>query len=89
MATTASEIHNKVKEYLAPGSYQVTEIDYIPDIDDRNIAFGSKGVKLKASVLYLDIRASMESVRLTNFQANKPPRNCSARLLLKKNKLLI
>lgn len=63
MTTTATEIHNKVKEYLAPGSYQVTEIDYIPDIDDRNIAFGSKGVKLKASVLYLDMRGSTDVIK--------------------------
>jgi adenylate cyclase len=60
---TAIEIHNKVKEYLAPGAYEITEIDYIPEIDDRNIAFGNKGVKLTASVLYLDMRGSTDVIK--------------------------
>lgn len=60
---TATEIHNKVKEYLVPGQYEITEIDYIPNIDDSRIAFGSKGVKLKASVLYLDMRGSTDVIK--------------------------
>ncbi len=60
---TASEMHNKVKEYLAPGAYTITEIDYIPNIDDPNITFGNKGVKLTASVLYLDMRGSTDVIR--------------------------
>ena len=60
---SATQIHDKVQEYLEPGSYEITEIDYIPEIDDINITFGNKGVKLFSSVLYLDMRDSTDVIQ--------------------------
>jgi len=55
---TATQITEKVEEYLAPGSYEIEEVDYIPQIDDPGVTFGNKGLKVYASVLYIDMRGS-------------------------------
>lgn len=62
MASTA-DIYAKVKEYLAPDPYDIRKIDYIPDIKDTNITYGNKGVKIDATVLYLDMRNSTEVIK--------------------------
>ncbi|HMN14197.1 MAG TPA: adenylate/guanylate cyclase domain-containing protein [Bellilinea sp.] len=60
---TAYEIRKKAEEYLEPGSYETTVLDYIPDVTDNNVTFGNKGVKLHASVLYLDMRGSTDVIK--------------------------
>lgn len=51
------DITQQVDEYLS-GNYDIEEVDYIPEIGD--ITFGNRGLKIDATVLYIDIRRSTE-----------------------------
>jgi len=52
------DIKSKVKEYLSPGRYTTTNIDYIPDKTDPSITFGNKGSILSGTALHIDLRNS-------------------------------
>lgn len=50
-------IDTKVKEII-DDSFEVTDITDVPNIDDSRITFGNKGLKFKATTLYIDMRGS-------------------------------
>ncbi|WP_076924011.1 adenylate/guanylate cyclase domain-containing protein [Pseudoalteromonas sp. EB27] len=52
-----SGIDNKVTEII-DDTFEVTEVTYIPDINDKKLTFGNKGLRLTATVLYIDMRGS-------------------------------
>ncbi len=51
------DITQQVDEYLS-GDYDIDEIDYIPEVGD--VTFGNQGLKIKATILYIDNRRSTE-----------------------------
>ena len=52
-----SGIDSKVAEII-DGAFETSNITYVPDINDTNLTFGNKGLKLTATVLYIDMRGS-------------------------------
>lgn len=50
-------IVSKVKEII-DGSFEVTDITDVPDIDDTRLTFGNKGLRFEATTLYIDMRGS-------------------------------
>lgn len=50
-------IDNKVAEIIDE-TFEVTDITYVPDINDIKLTFGNKGLKLTATTLYIDMRGS-------------------------------
>jgi len=52
-----SGIDSKVAEII-DDAFETSDITYVPDINDSNLTFGNKGLKLTATVLYIDMRGS-------------------------------
>ncbi len=50
-------IDKKVAEIIDE-AFDVTDIEYVPDIDDSSLTFSNKGLKLVATALYIDMRGS-------------------------------
>jgi len=50
-------IDTKVAEII-DDAFETSDITYIPDIKDTKLTFGNKGLKLTATVLYIDMRGS-------------------------------
>lgn len=50
-------IDKKVAEIIDE-AFDVTDIEYVPDIDDTSLTFSNKGLKLAATTLYIDMRGS-------------------------------
>ncbi|OEG73931.1 hypothetical protein BEL05_08465 [Shewanella colwelliana] len=50
-------IDTKVAEII-DNAFDVTDITYVPDINDSKLTFGNKGLKLTATTLYIDMRGS-------------------------------
>jgi len=50
-------IDSKVKEII-DYEFDVTDISYVPDIDDSQLTFGNKGLRFEATTLYIDMRGS-------------------------------
>jgi adenylate cyclase len=53
------DIINKVKAILNE-KFEVTEVSYVPRIDDSKLTFGNTGLKFTGSVLFIDMRGSTE-----------------------------
>ena len=52
-----SGIDSKVAGII-DNAFETSYITYVPDINDSNLTFGNKGLKLTATVLYIDMRGS-------------------------------
>lgn len=52
-----SGINSKVAEII-DGAFETSDITYVPDINDTSLTFGNKGLRLTATVLYIDMRGS-------------------------------
>lgn len=59
------DIKNKVKTIL-DDKFTVTDISYIPKIDDSKLTFGNTGLKFKGSVLFIDMRGSTKLLNSHN-----------------------
>ncbi|EGR0207715.1 adenylate/guanylate cyclase domain-containing protein [Vibrio vulnificus] len=59
------KIEKKVKSIIDDG-FDVTDIDYIPDIDDKNLTFGNKGLRFEAVTLFIDMRGSTKVLNQHN-----------------------
>lgn len=53
------DIKNKVKSIINE-TFEVTNITYVPKIDDKKLTFGNSGLKFEATVLYIDMRGSSD-----------------------------
>jgi adenylate cyclase len=53
------DIIYKVKTILDE-KFDVTDVTYVPRIDDSKLTFGNTGLKFEATVLYIDMRGSTE-----------------------------
>jgi adenylate cyclase len=62
-----TEITAKTKE-IVDTRFDVTEVNYVPDLENPQLTFGNKGMKFTATVLYIDMR---ESTSVLN-NHNKP-----------------
>lgn len=51
------EIRKKVREILDT-NFQVDDVSYVPNIDDKKLTFGNKGLQFDATVLFIDLRGS-------------------------------
>ena len=51
------DIQKKVKDII-DNDVAITEIEYIPKLDDPKLTFGNTGLKFKGTVLYIDMRGS-------------------------------
>lgn len=59
------DIKNKVKAILDE-KFEVTEVSYVPKIDDSKLTFGNTGLKFTGSSLYIDMRGSTEVLNKHN-----------------------
>jgi len=50
-------IESKIKEIIDE-NFDVTDINYVPDIDNSRLTFGNKGLRFYAATLYIDMRGS-------------------------------
>lgn len=50
-------ITKKIKEIMDT-NFTVEDVTYVPDIDDKKLTFGNKGLKMEATVLHIDMRGS-------------------------------
>ena len=55
--TLKSDIENKVAEII-DNNFEVTDISYIPKLDDPRLTFGNTGLKFTGSVVFIDMRGS-------------------------------
>ena len=53
------DIKNKVKSIIDE-KFTITDVSYIPKIDDTKLTFGNTGLRFKGSVLFIDMRGSTE-----------------------------
>lgn len=53
------DIKNKVKSILDE-KFTITDVSYIPKLDDSKLTFGNTGLRFKGSVLFIDMRGSTE-----------------------------
>lgn len=51
------EITNKVQT-IVDGSFDVTDIAYVPKLDDQKLTFGNTSLKFAATTLFIDMRGS-------------------------------
>lgn len=59
------DIKSKVKTILDQ-NFVVTDISYIPKIDDTKLTFGNTGLKFTGSVLFIDLRGSTKVLNSHN-----------------------
>lgn len=59
------DIYNKVKD-IVDTKFEVTDITYVPDINDSKLTFGNTGLQFEATVLYIDMRGSTEILNKHN-----------------------
>ncbi|MFS1862643.1 adenylate/guanylate cyclase domain-containing protein [Vibrio lentus] len=50
-------IDDKVKSII-DDEFEVTDIKYVPDIDNTSLTFGNKGLRFEATTLFIDMRGS-------------------------------
>ena len=53
------DIKNKVKSIL-DDKFTITDVKYIPKLDDSKLTFGNTGLRFKGSILFIDMRGSTE-----------------------------
>ena len=59
------EIRKKVRE-IVDTKFQVENVNYVPNIDDKKLTFGNKGVQFDATVLFIDLRGSTKLLNKHN-----------------------
>jgi len=59
------ELITKAKEIL-DNKFDFEEVAYVPDITDKKLTFGNKGLQFEATVLYIDMRGSTEILNKHN-----------------------
>jgi adenylate cyclase len=59
------DIKTKVKLIL-DGKFDVSDVDYIPRIDDSKLTFGNTGLKFTGTSLFIDIRGSTKVLNENN-----------------------
>ena len=59
------EIRKKVRE-IVDTKFQVENVTYVPNIDDKKLTFGNKGLQFDATVLFIDLRGSTKLLNKHN-----------------------
>ncbi|GAS84921.1 adenylate/guanylate cyclase domain-containing protein [Paenibacillus amylolyticus] len=59
------DIVNKVKEIMDT-NFEVTDISYVPDINDTKLTFGNTGLRFEATTLFIDMRGSTKILNQHN-----------------------
>lgn len=59
------DIKNKVKSILDE-KFTITDVSYIPKLDDSKLTFGNTALRFKGSVLFIDMRGSTEVLNSHN-----------------------
>ena len=60
-----SGIEEKCKEIL-DNELSVTDISYVPDIEDKSLTFGNTGLRFEATTLFIDMRGSTKTLNKHN-----------------------
>ncbi|EJS1626636.1 adenylate/guanylate cyclase domain-containing protein [Vibrio cholerae] len=58
-------IDDKVKSIIDE-EFEVTDIKYVPDIDNTSLTFGNKGLRFEATTLFIDMRGSTKVLNSHN-----------------------
>lgn len=59
------DILDKIKEHM-DASFDVQDVNYVPNLDDKKLTFGNTGLKFETTVLYIDLRGSTALVNKHN-----------------------
>lgn len=59
------DIKNKVRTII-DDSFSVTDITYVPKIDDAKLTFGNTGLKFEATTVFIDMRGSTSTLNKHN-----------------------
>lgn len=59
------DIVSKVKEIMDT-NFEVTDVTYVPDINDTKLTFGNTGLRFSATVLFIDMRGSTKILNKHN-----------------------
>lgn len=59
------DIRNKVRTII-DDSFSVTDITYVPKIDDAKLTFGNTGLKFEATTVFIDMRGSTSTLNRHN-----------------------
>ncbi|OCT15982.1 hypothetical protein A8709_10200 [Paenibacillus pectinilyticus] len=60
-----NDIEQKVKAIMDT-EFMVTDVDYVPDINDSRLTFGNTGLRFEATVLFIDMRGSTKILNKHN-----------------------
>lgn len=60
-----TDILEKIKKHMDE-NFTVEDVTYVPNLDDSKLAFGNKGLKFEATVLYIDLRGSTALINKHN-----------------------
>lgn len=59
------EIKSKVNSILDE-NFTVTDVSYVPTIEDYQLTFGNTGLKFEATILFIDMRGSTATLNRHN-----------------------
>lgn len=59
------DIRTKVK-FILDNDFTVTDINYVPRIDDNKLSFGNTGLRFEATTLFIDMRGSTQTLNRHN-----------------------
>ncbi len=58
-------IEDKVKEII-DGEMEVTDVTYVPDLENTKLTFGNTGLRFEATTLFIDMRGSTKTLNKHN-----------------------
>lgn len=58
-------ILDKIKEHM-DAAFDVQDVSYVPNLDDKALTFGNTGLKFETTVLYIDLRGSTALINKHN-----------------------
>lgn len=59
------DILDKIKEHM-DANFDVQDVSYVPNLDDKKLTFGNTGLKFETTVLYIDLRGSTALINKHN-----------------------
>lgn len=59
------DIINKTKEIMDT-NFEITDVSYVPNIEDTKLTFGNTGLRFEATVLFIDMRGSTKILNKHN-----------------------
>ena len=57
------DILDKIKTHI-DNKFDIQDVTYVPNLDDKKLTFGNTGLKFDSTVLYIDLRGSTSLINL-------------------------